>query len=59
MVRLTEEEFMKKYNLYSQELMNISYGYTRNKVLIDIFYLASLCLFILFFLIAFFLILLP
>ena len=31
MVRLTEEEFMKKYNLYSQELMNISYGYTRNK----------------------------
>lgn len=28
---LTEEEFEKKYNLYSQELMNISYGYTRNR----------------------------
>lgn len=31
MVRLTEEEFKEKYNLYSQELMNISYGYTRNR----------------------------
>lgn len=28
---LTEEEFEEKYNLYSQELMNISYGYTRNR----------------------------
>lgn len=28
---ITEEQFEKKYNLYAQELMNISYGYTRNK----------------------------
>ena len=31
MYTLTEEEFEEKYNLYSQELMNISYGYTRNR----------------------------
>lgn len=28
---LTEEQFEEKYNLYSQELMNISYGYTKNR----------------------------
>lgn len=28
---LTEEEFERKYHLYSQELMDISFGYTRNK----------------------------
>lgn len=28
---LSEEEFNKKYELYSQELMNISYGYTKSK----------------------------
>lgn len=31
MYRITEEEFEEKYNLYSQELMNISYGYTKNR----------------------------
>ena len=28
---LSEQEFNKKYELYSQELMNISYGYTKNR----------------------------
>lgn len=28
---LSREEFDIKYNKYSQELMNISYGYTKNK----------------------------
>lgn len=28
---LSEQEFNKKYELYSQELMNISYGYTKSK----------------------------
>ena len=28
---LSEEQFEEKYNLYSQELMNISYGYTKNR----------------------------
>ena len=28
---LSKEEFETKYNIYSKELMNISYGYTRNK----------------------------
>lgn len=28
---LSKEEFEEKYHLYAQELMNISYGYTRNK----------------------------
>ena len=28
---ISKEEFEEKYNLYSQELMNISYGYTRNR----------------------------
>lgn len=27
---LSEQEFNKKYELYSQELMNISYGYTKS-----------------------------
>lgn len=27
---ISEEEFSKKYNLYSQLLFNISYGYTHN-----------------------------
>ncbi len=31
MDKLSKEEFEEKYKLYSQELMNISYGYTRNK----------------------------
>ena len=31
MCALSRENFDKKYNLYSQELMNISYGYTKNK----------------------------
>lgn len=31
MYQLSKEEFEEKYSLYSQELMNISYGYTRNK----------------------------
>ncbi len=31
MHKLSKEEFEEKYILYSQELMNISYGYTRNK----------------------------
>lgn len=31
MYRITEEEFEEIYNLYSQELMNISYGYTKNR----------------------------
>ena len=31
MYELTKEEFEKKYKLYAQELMNVSYGYTRNK----------------------------
>ncbi|HHU56384.1 MAG TPA: RNA polymerase sigma factor [Acholeplasmataceae bacterium] len=29
--KMSEEEFSKKYNLYSQLLFNISYGYTHNK----------------------------
>lgn len=28
---ISKGEFENKYNLYSQELMNISYGYTKNK----------------------------
>ena len=28
---LSEQEFNKKYELYSQELMNISYGYTKSR----------------------------
>lgn len=28
---MNKEEFKEKYDLYSQELMNISYGYTKNK----------------------------
>lgn len=31
MYTLNEKEFEIKYNLYSQELMNITFGYTRNK----------------------------
>lgn len=31
MYKLSEKEFEEKYKLYSQELMNISYGYTGNK----------------------------
>lgn len=31
MNKISEEEFEAKYNLYSQELMNICYGYTRNR----------------------------
>lgn len=31
MFNLSKEEFEKKYRLYSQELMNISFGYARNK----------------------------
>ena len=31
MGNLSRQAFEEKYNLYSQELMNISYGYTRNK----------------------------
>ncbi len=31
MHRLSREEFEEKYRLYSQELMNISYGYTKNR----------------------------
>ncbi len=31
MCKLSETEFEEKYNLYSQELMNICYGYTRNR----------------------------
>ena len=31
MYDLTKEEFEIKYKQYSQELMNVSYGYTRNK----------------------------
>ena len=31
MYTLSREEFDIKYNKYSQELMNISYGYTKNK----------------------------
>ena len=31
MYDLTKEEFEIKYRQYSQELMNVSYGYTRNK----------------------------
>ena len=29
-IRMTEEQFEEKYYLYSQELFNIAYGYTRN-----------------------------
>lgn len=29
--KISEEEFSKKYNMYSQLLFNISYGYTHNK----------------------------
>lgn len=32
MASLTNEEFNIKYKLYSQELMNISYGYTKNRL---------------------------
>ena len=28
---MNKEKFKEKYDLYSQELMNISYGYTKNK----------------------------
>jgi len=31
MYTLSREEFDIKYNKYSQELMNISYGYTKNR----------------------------
>lgn len=31
MHKISKEEFEEKYKLYSQELMNISFGYTRNK----------------------------
>ena len=31
MVRISEKEFKIKYELYAQMLMNISYGYTKNK----------------------------
>lgn len=31
MHKISKEEFEKKYKIYSQELMNISFGYTRNK----------------------------
>lgn len=32
MSSLSNEDFNKKYKLYSQELMNISYGYTKNRL---------------------------
>lgn len=31
MHKISKEEFEEKYKIYSQELMNISFGYTRNK----------------------------
>ena len=31
MASFTIKEFEKKYELYSKELMNISYGYTKSK----------------------------
>ena len=31
MHKISKEKFEEKYKLYSQELMNISFGYTRNK----------------------------
>lgn len=31
MVRISEKEFKIKYELYAQMLLNISYGYTKNK----------------------------
>lgn len=32
MVRFTNQEFKEKYELYAQMIMNISYGYTKNKL---------------------------
>lgn len=32
MVFLSEQEFRVKYDLYAQMLMNISFGYTKNKL---------------------------
>ena len=29
-IRMTEEQFERKYLLYSQDLFNVAYGYTRN-----------------------------
>lgn len=29
-IRMTEEQFEQKYQLYSQDLFNVAYGYTRN-----------------------------
>ena len=29
-IRMTEEQFEEKYYLYSQQLFNVAYGYTRN-----------------------------
>lgn len=45
---ITEDEFEKKYKLYSQELMNISYGYTKNRedsldVIQNVFYKLLTC----------------
>ena len=29
-IRMTEEQFELKYQMYSQDLFNVAYGYTRN-----------------------------